>query len=129
MWSVDSDGKRKMNRHVYLVVEPIEIIASDLAMTLQEYNPAATVLIALTLQAAIILLENQTVMQLAIVHTDPIGFADTALAQALGRLGAQVVFTGDAAERKSGGRLVLQRPFSAQSTTAFLQLTEGLQDV
>ncbi len=107
-----------------MVVEPIEIIASDLAMNVQDYDPLATVLTALTHEAACVLLEAYESVRLAFVHADPKGFAKTRLAQALDCRGAQVVFTGDAAERKDQGILVLQRPFSAQTTAALLHRTQ-----
>ena len=116
-----------MNGYVYLVVEPMEIIASDLAMSVQDYDSSATVLIALTLQAAVAKLDGHTAVRLAFVHADPRHFATTPLARALEGCGAQVVFTGDAAERQNDGVSVLQRPFCAQSTAAVLRRAEWPQ--
>ena len=48
-----------MDSTVYLVVEPIEIIASDLAMNVQEYDPTATVLVALSPEAGCLALPFQ----------------------------------------------------------------------
>lgn len=114
-----------MDRIIYLVVEPIEIIASDLATNVRDYDPLATVLTALTHDAACAMLDAYKSVRLAFVHADPNSFAKTSLAQALDGRGAKVVFTGDAAERKDHGILVLQRPFSAETTAALLRRTES----
>ena len=113
-----------MKSTIYLVVEPIQIIASDLAMNVQEYDPSAKVLIALTLKEGSEILESHAAVRLAIVHADPSAFAGSILARALSNRGAQVIFIGDAAERKDSGIFVLQRPFSAQTTAAALQRAE-----
>lgn len=113
-----------MNSTVYLVVEPIEIIASDLAMNVQEYDPSAMVLLALSFEAAFTMLKGHDSVRLAFVHADPSDFAKTSLARALDGRGAQLVFTGDAAERKSDGIIVLQRPFSTLTTAELLRRTE-----
>ena len=116
-----------MNGCVYLVVEPMEIIASDLAMSVQDFDPSARVLIALTPQGAVAQLDGHPAVTVAFVHADPKDFATTTLARALKGCGAQVVFTGDAAERHNDGVLVLQRPFSAQTTAAVLRRTAWSQ--
>jgi hypothetical protein len=110
-----------LSNTVYLVVEPIELIASDLAMNVQEYDPSAEVLIALTPEAGCEVLKSQPSVQLAFVHVDPSGFSNTDLGRALAERGARLVFTGDAAERKDKGIVVLHRPFSAQTTATLLQ--------
>ena len=113
-----------MNSPVYLVVEPMEIIATDLAMNVSDYDTTATVLIALTLDAACEILKGHPAVRLAFVHADPTSFAQTDLARALEDRRAQVAFTGDAAERKGSGMLVLHRPFSAETTAKLLLSTE-----
>ncbi len=113
-----------MNSSVYLVVEPIAIIASDLAMNVQEYYPSATVLTALAHDAAWAMLQGHDDVQLAFVNADPSGFAMTPLARALADRKARVIFTGDAAERNDSGILVLHRPFSSETTAALLQRAE-----
>jgi hypothetical protein len=114
-----------MNSTVYLVVEPIEIIASDLAMNIEDYDPTATVLVALTHEAACRALKGHARVRVAFVHADPSAFVMTDLARSLDCRGAELVFTGDAAERNGGGVLVLHRPFSAQTTAALLQRTDS----
>lgn len=113
-----------MNSPVYLVVEPMQIVATDLAMIVSDYDTTATVLIALTLDAACDIIMKHPAVRLAFVHSDPTSFGDTALSRALKDRCAQVVFTGDAAERKGGGMLVLHRPFSAETTAGVLQCAE-----
>lgn len=113
-----------MNTTIYLVVEPIEIIAADLAMNVQDFDPRATVLTALSQEAACALLEAYTSVRLAFIHADPKTFAKTSLARALDVRGAQVAFYGDAAERSGEGILVLQWPFTTQTTAALLRRTQ-----
>lgn len=113
-----------MNSAVYLVVEPIGIIASDLAFNVQDYDPSATVLVALSPDAGCDLLQDHAAVSVAFVHADPCTFVVTKLARALKSRGAKLVFSGDAAERNGCGVLVLQRPFCAQSTAALLQRTD-----
>jgi hypothetical protein len=113
-----------MSSSVYLVVEPIGIIATDLAMNVQEYDPSATVLIALAHAAAWGALQGYANVRLAFVNADPSEFTTTNLARALDERRAKVIFTGDAAERNDSGVLVLHRPFSAETTAALLQRAE-----
>ncbi len=115
-----------MKSSVYLVVEPIQVIASDLAMSVQEYDPSATVLIALSPEAACEVLEGEPSVRLAFVHVDARKFCKTDLAKALDRRGALVVFAGGSAEPDDCAKLVLDRPFSAETTAALLQRTERM---
>ncbi len=113
-----------MNNPVYLVVEPIEIIAYDLALNVSDYDESATVLVALTFEAACETVQGYPDVKLAFVHLDPSSFSKTALARVLDDRGAKVVFTGDSAERNPGGLLVLHRPFSSQTIAELLARTE-----
>lgn len=114
---------------IYLVFEPLEVIAVDLAMNVQDHDPAALVLIATTQEVAVDILQSHARVQLAFVHADPNNFSATALARALSDRGAQLVFTGDAAERNDVGIAVLHRPFSAQTTATVLARVENPQRV
>jgi hypothetical protein len=111
-----------MNIAVFLVVEPIPIIATDLAMTLEEYDPHATVWVAHTQDEACRLLIGCDRVDVALVHADPATFLETHLGRMLFTAGTKVVFTGDKAECSASGHLVLHRPFSAQSLVAALQI-------
>jgi hypothetical protein len=113
-----------MHNAVYLVVEPIEIIALDLAMNVQDYDSTATVLVASSLDVGCDVLEGHASVSVAFVHTDPQEFDRTRLGRALYSRGAQLVFTGDRAERNGAGVLVLHRPFSSQTTAELLKRTE-----
>lgn len=110
-----------MQDTVYLVVEPMAFIARDLALNVQDYDPTAKVLVADTADMASQLLAGAPYVRLAFVHVDPNHFATTNLAQTLKDHGAQVVFFGNAAEENDSGILVLQRPFTAQTTAALLR--------
>ena len=104
----------------YLIVEPIEIIASDLALSVQDYDVAGSVAVASTLQTALTLLADHPTVRVAFLHADPTGFSDTALGQALAARQALCVFMGDAAERAKKAMVVLDRPFSPQTIAELL---------
>lgn len=113
-----------MKNAIYLVVEPIEIIANDLAFNVSDYDGSATVLTALTCYTAVEILHDYPAVKLAFVHIDPTKFAKTALARMLEDRGAKVVFIGDAAERAGSALLVLYRPFSSQTIAEVLARSE-----
>ena len=104
----------------YLVVEPIEIIASDLAHSVQDYDAVGTVAVATTPQKALSVLADHPSVRVAFLHADPTGFADTALGHALATRQALCVFMGDAAERAKKAMVVLNRPFSPQTIAELL---------
>lgn len=118
-----------MSSPVYLVVEPIEIIAYDLAMCVSEYDQTATIIVALTLAAGCEILKGHPAVRLAFVHTDPAKFSDTELAHCLEIRGAKMVFIGDAAERNDKSALVLHRPFSAETAAELLTRIEASEPV
>lgn len=116
-----------MNSSVYLVVEPIHIIAEDLAMSVQDYDPSATVLIAPSPEAACAVLAGEGFVRLAFVNLDARRFHKTDLARALVARGTKVVFAGGFSEPEGSELLVLDRPFSAETTAALLQRAEMLK--
>jgi hypothetical protein len=114
-----------MPARVYLVVEPIEIIATDLAMNVKEYDPSSTVLIAPSSEAACDAIEGENCVRFAFVHVDSSIFKTTNLARALVKRGAKIVYSGGFAEREDKDLLILERPFSAQTTAELLQRATG----
>lgn len=116
-----------MNSSVYLVVESIPIIAQDLAMSVQDYDPSATVLIAPSPEAACAVLAGETCVRLAFVNLDARRFHQTDLATALGARGTKVVFAGGYSDPECSDMLVLDRPFSAETTAALLRRAETLK--
>lgn len=110
----------------YLVVEPVEIIASDLALSVQDYDVASSVAVANTPQKALAMLADHPSVRVAFLHADPMGFAETALGQALATRHALCVFMGDAAEHAKKAMVVLDRPFSPQTIAELLdQITKS----
>lgn len=115
-----------METAVYLVMEPNLIIASDLALNVQDFAPSAIVLAAGSQVDACLLLQNHARVRLAFVHMDPVSFASSDLAVLLAHRQATLVFIGDAAERHTSGHLVLERPFTLQTTAALMQVAEAM---
>jgi hypothetical protein len=105
----------------YLIVEPIDIIATDLGLSVQDYDGTATVGIAKTLEDALTMLADRRSVHVAFLHADPVSFAETELGGALALRGAQSVFMGDAAEHAKRAMVVLDRPFSPHTIAALLQ--------
>lgn len=111
-----------MTGTVYLVLEPIEIIAADLALSVQDCDASAVVIVAHSAERALDALSRQDVLRIAFLHVDPDGFDVTDLGQALAGRGATCVFMGDLAERTVALTVpVLQRPFSSETMAALLQ--------
>ena len=115
-----------MNRSVYLVMEPIQVIATDLAMHVQEYDPSATVLIALSPEAACEVLRTVASVRFAFVHVAAHKFGGTDLALALHVRGARIVFSGASPDRNNSEKLVLDWPFSAETTANLLGQAERM---
>ncbi len=110
-----------MTPSIYLIVEPISIIAHDLALSVQDYDDAGTVVVAATPAEAIALLANKVSVRFAFIHADPTGFGDTKLGDALAKRHAVCVFMGDAADRAKQELVVLDRPFSPLTIAALMQ--------
>lgn len=115
-----------MTKSVYLVVEPITIIALDLALCVQDYDPSAKIIVAHTSAEAVAAVVAQSAVCIAFVHADPDGFDASDLGKAVTKRGAACVFMGDRAERTTTGAIhVLQRPFSSETLATLL---DGLCD-
>lgn len=104
---------------VYLVAEPVVLIAEDLAACIVECDPEATVVIAAP--GRDVVAAAPALLHAAFLHMDP-GAAPWAplYAALLGR-GAELVFLGAAAEEWRGVGRVLESPFSAATVAAVLQ--------
>jgi hypothetical protein len=115
-----------MASSIYLVVEPINIIATDLAQSVQDFDSEAIVLVASVPNDAITMVADHPVIRVALIHANPHGFAESGLGIALAARGAQCVFMGDAAERAVKAMRVLQRPFSTSTIAALLEELSGV---
>lgn len=110
----------------YLIIEPINIIATDLAHSVQDFDPDATVLVAHIVKDALSMIADHPAIHAAMIHASPDGFADSELGIALAARGAQCVFMGDAAERAATALIVLQRPFSTSTVASLLEELSGV---
>jgi hypothetical protein len=113
-----------MKAEIYLVVEPVALVAADLAECVIEQVPGARVLVAHDVEAALAQLDDATPVAVALVHADPSDFPATPLGGALAAAGARVVFIGNAAEHMARAAVppppVLDFPFSSGSVGAVL---------
>lgn len=122
------------NTRTYLVVEPIPLVAEDLAQCIAEADPDARVIVARDAGDAVARVRGEGTILLAIVHESPRGFAGSDLGIALAGCGAMVVFMGDAAEshaalRATPATITLYRPFSGENVTDLLaRITEKAPD-
>ena len=115
-----------MNKSVYLVMEPIQVIATDLAMHVQEYDPSAMVLIAHSPEAACEVLRSVAAVRFAFVHVAADKFGGTDLALALHVRGARIVFSGTSPDRNNSEKLVLDWPVSAETSAVLLMEAERM---
>jgi hypothetical protein len=109
-----------MSGPVFLVMEPLALLAEDIAGALGASVPDATVLWATGPGNALALLVGVGAVDVAILNCAPDPFAETALAAALTLRGASLVFMGDAAEARPGNARRLENPFSDQSVASML---------
>ncbi|MFN0114539.1 MAG: hypothetical protein ACKVPY_07685 [Paracoccaceae bacterium] len=110
-----------MTPTAYLVLEPTQLIASDLATSLCECDPSADVLMAHSAEAALAALSRAGLFRLAFLHVDPDDFAASDLGRALIARRTTCVFMGEQAERRRDmSAYVLQWPFSPQTMAALL---------
>jgi hypothetical protein len=106
---------------VYLVVEPIRIIANDLALCIQEYDRDAEVIVATSPDEARVAVVGGDSVQVAFLHMDLETFSAGPLADVLAASATVCVFMGGAAERVRDARyLLLERPFSSEMVANLL---------
>lgn len=96
----------------YLIVELNEIVAMDLALSVQDHDVPGCVLVTNGPAEALAALADKPTIRFAFIHANPAGFDATPLGQALIARGALCVFMGDAAERANSPVPVLRWPFS-----------------
>jgi hypothetical protein len=106
---------------VYLVVEPIGLIAADLCESIRDHDPDAQVVVAASAEDAAVAISGRDAVQLAILHMSPTAFSAGPLAEILAGNQTICVFMGNAAETLRDARfLVLQQPFSTDTVTDLL---------
>jgi hypothetical protein len=108
---------------VCLVVEPVAVIAEDLAASVVEGWPGCRVIVAPDAATALSAVASLPVIQAAFVHAAPDGFSGRPLGRALAERRATVIFMGLRAESSPGPHMVLQSPFApADVLQALVQL-------
>jgi hypothetical protein len=122
MWHRISPESAMPHRSTYVVVEPMRLIAEDLALDLADHDPEGKVLVAASEHEAMALVEELESVTLAIVHAAPASHPTSALGQALAKRGAVSVLIGDRAEEQAAqiDLPVLQRPYAPEVVLALL---------
>ena len=106
---------------VFLILEPMALIAADLAMSVQESEPQSVVVIASMADQAMDLLQNHSALCAAFLHTDPAKFDFSPLGRLLLARRARCIFMGDRAERNGSDIWVLERPFSTENVHTIMR--------
>ncbi|MDO9527421.1 MAG: hypothetical protein Q7J57_18090 [Gemmobacter sp.] len=104
-----------MSDSLYLVVEPMTLVAEDLAGALAEVDLGARVLIAANAAVASTILQEVGTLYAAIVCADPTDFGLTPFGQLLAERAQHIVFMGEEAEAAPGNDLLLGQPFSTET--------------
>lgn len=110
------------DQQVFLVVEPVAIIAEDLSECILECHPGAVVLRADHAGAALAQLAAHPRVTAAFVHLDNREFCGSAVGQALLTRGAKVIFMGSRADQAPDGSILrLRWPFDTDTVMMLLQ--------
>lgn len=109
-----------MQSRIYLVVEPMSLIAEDLALSISEADTDAQVITLARPEEALSALDRLASVHLALVNTDPAGFHQSELGHALMRRRARLLFLGNDAEEARGAVPVLMRPFSSDCVASMV---------
>lgn len=106
----------------YLITMPEVVIAQDIACTITDHNPGATVIVAQTAAEAEAALATVAVLTLAFLAESPSTFAQSALAKSIARRRGRVVLLGDAAEAAgpTPDWAVLHQPFDTNAVLTIL---------
>lgn len=116
------DGSADSLVPAYLVLLDDVLVAMDIAETIREIAPGASVHVFADEAEAIAALEGLRVLTQAFVAADPAGFDGSDLAKGITLRGGAVVLLGDAAEEAGATPWpVLQRPFGRDALIAQLR--------
>jgi len=109
-------------RDTYLVVMREVLVAQDLCLTICDFDPAARVIIASGLEAAIAELANVPSLAVAFVEERHTPVAASDLAAAIARRGGRVVVLGEQAGAQAPARDwdILQKPFVTEQVLSLL---------
>lgn len=105
-----------------LVLEPVPLVAEDLAMLIEECRPGTRVILTGTVAEAEAALDAEGGYDVAFLNTDPERFAGTSLALRLQETGAVLVFLGHEVEAARAAQRYLERPFSGAGVMRMLEI-------
>jgi hypothetical protein len=105
-----------------LVLEPMPLVAEDLAMLIEECRPGTKVMLASSVTEAEAVLDAEGGCDVAFLNTDPEQLARTGLGLMLQGSGALVVFLGHEIEAARGSHLYLEVPVSGMAVMQALDL-------
>ncbi|SDG72945.1 hypothetical protein [Alloyangia pacifica] len=99
----------------FLVLLNDPFVAEDVARSISEHDPTAQVVCAQTPEAALLLVQSEGRIGVALLQMAPSEVARSALGQLLSASGTRIALAGDAAEQQGSACAyeVLQRPFSS----------------
>lgn len=108
-----------MQNH-YIVVEPSQIVAQDLAHAIRAFDPKAKVqLLSDAADALAVLAEAKPAA--VFLHREPASDRSIQVGRALWDAGVPIAFTGVEAEMSVAGAEVLDSPFTEATVAALLQ--------
>jgi hypothetical protein len=105
-----------------LVLEPVPLVAEDLALLIEECRAGTSVVLTATLTQAEAALEASGGCDIAFLNIDPERFAGTSLAKSLERTGVSVVFLGHEVEAARVAQRYLERPFLGSGVLGILEM-------
>lgn len=99
----------------FLVLLNDPFVAEDVARSISEHDPSARVLCAQSPEAALLLVQTEAGIGVALLQMAPDEFRRSPLGQVLSAAGTRIALAGDAAEEQGEAcpYEVLQRPFSS----------------
>ena len=106
----------------YLIVLRHILVAQDIAMTINEFDPAAQVIAATSSAEAEERLSGIDAITLAFVGQGPDSYASSSLSRAVAQRGGRVILLGEEAEAQgeAHGFAVLARPFTTANILSHL---------
>lgn len=105
---------------VCLILEPVVLVADDLALTIDEVAPGTQVVALTSVAEALSAMQHLHTVDLAFVNLPPDGFAESELGRALADAQAVVVFLGYEVEARAMGLRYLEQPILAESVAGEL---------
>lgn len=112
-------------KNAYIVVEPEQIVALDLAHAIKAYDPHAEVRLFAGIDEALAALADDP-PQAIFLHDEPGRFLGSAAGRTISGMGVPLAFTGTLATARPEGAEVLASPFSDITVARVLRRLKGL---